>query len=40
MTTGISSYLVKAVNFERLLEMVRELNVYWLILDEPPEVAS
>jgi len=31
---GANSYLVKPVNFDSLLEMVRALNLYWLILNE------
>ena len=35
---GANSYLVKPVAFEALLEMVRTLNVYWMILNERPEL--
>ena len=35
---GANSYLVKPVSFENLVEMVRALDVYWLILNEAPEV--
>lgn len=33
---GANSYLVKPVAFDGLLEMVRNLNQYWLILNEKP----
>jgi len=33
---GANSYLVKPVAFDGLLEMVRSLNQYWLILNEKP----
>lgn len=35
---GVNSYLTKPVGFEALLEMVKSLNLYWLILNEPPEI--
>lgn len=37
---GANSYLVKPVNFDSLLEMVRALNLYWLILNESLGVAD
>ncbi len=33
---GVNSYLVKPVSFDGLLEMVKSLNQYWLILNEKP----
>lgn len=33
---GANSYLVKPVAFEGLMEMVRQLGVYWTIMNEPP----
>jgi len=35
---GANSYLVKPVGLEQLIEMVRALNLYWLVLSEPPRV--
>jgi CheY-like chemotaxis protein len=35
---GVNSYLTKPVGFEALLEMVKRVNLYWLILNEPPEI--
>lgn len=35
---GVNSYLTKPVGFETLLEMVKSLNLYWLILNERPEI--
>jgi CheY-like chemotaxis protein len=35
---GVNSYLTKPVGFEALLGMVKSLNLYWLILNEPPEI--
>lgn len=34
---GANSYLVKPVSFDTLLDMVRELEHYWLSLAERPE---
>lgn len=34
---GVNSYLVKPVGFTALVEMLRTLNLYWLMLNEPPE---
>lgn len=33
---GASGYLVKPVNFDGLLEMVRTIGVYWMVMSELP----
>ena len=33
---GVNSYLVKPVEFDGLLQMLRTVNFYWLMLNEPP----
>jgi CheY-like chemotaxis protein len=37
---GANSYLVKPVDFDALLDMVKNLNLYWLLLNEKPEVSA
>ncbi len=35
---GANSYLVKPAAFDSLLELVKNLDMYWLILNEKPEL--
>ena len=35
---GVNSYLTKPVGFEALLEMVKNVNLYWLVMNENPEL--
>jgi CheY-like chemotaxis protein len=37
---GANSYLVKPVDFDALLHMVKALGLYWLLLNEDPEVGK
>jgi CheY-like chemotaxis protein len=37
---GANSYLVKPVTFGALVEMVKTLNLYWLIFNKTAEVAN
>lgn len=37
---GVNSYLVKPVSFEGLIELVKSLQLYWLVLNERPAVPT
>lgn len=37
---GANSYLVKPVGFENLFELAKSLNLYWLMLNEEPNLAE
>ena len=34
---GVNSYIVKPVDFENYSKTIRELGLYWLLLNKPPE---
>jgi two-component system, response regulator len=36
---GVNSYIVKPVDFTQFASSVRELGLYWLLLNEPPSGA-
>jgi two-component system response regulator len=37
---GVNSYIVKPVNFERFTDAVKNLGVYWQLLNQSPKVEA
>jgi hypothetical protein len=37
---GANSYVRKPVDFSQFAEAVRELGLYWMVLNEPPPVCE
>jgi DNA-binding response OmpR family regulator len=37
---GVNSYIVKPVAFDKFVETVQTLGLYWLLLNEPPSIAA
>jgi len=34
---GVNSYIVKPVDFDKFIEAVREIGLYWLLLNQLPK---
>jgi two-component system response regulator len=37
---GVNSYIVKPVNFERYIEVVRDLGLYWMLMNQTSSIAG
>jgi len=37
---GVNSYIVKPVNFEGFAQAVHTLGLYWVLLNQPPQLTS
>lgn len=37
---GVNSYIVKPIDFDKFVETVQTLGLYWLLLNEPPVPAT
>ena len=35
---GVNSYIVKPVDFQQFTESVRQLGLYWVLMNQPPAV--
>ncbi len=35
--SGANSYIVKPVNFEKFIDVATQIELYWCVLNEPPE---
>jgi two-component system response regulator len=33
---GVNSYILKPVDFDQFIDVVRQLGLYWLLLNQPP----
>jgi two-component system, response regulator len=37
---GVNSYIVKPIEFDKFVETVQALGMYWLLLNEPPPLST
>lgn len=38
--TGVNSYIQKPVNFDQFQEVVKQVGLYWLLINAPPPAAA
>ena len=34
---GVNSYMVKPVDFDQFIQVIKELGMYWMVLNQPPQ---
>jgi two-component system response regulator len=37
---GVNSYIVKPVNFDKFIDSVRDIGLYWLLLNQQPDIKN
>ena len=37
---GVNSYIVKPVDFDKFIESVRDIGLYWLLLNQQPDIKN
>ena len=37
---GVNSYIVKPVDFDKFIESVRDIGLYWLLMNQLPDIKS
>jgi two-component system, response regulator len=37
---GVNSYIVKPVDFEKFIDSVRDIGLYWLLLNQQPDIKN
>jgi len=37
---GVNSYIVKPVDFDKFIDSVRDIGLYWLLLNQQPDIKS
>jgi two-component system response regulator len=37
---GVNSYIVKPIDFDKFVETVKTLGLYWLLLNQPPQATA
>jgi CheY-like chemotaxis protein len=37
---GVNSYIVKPVDFDKFIDSVRDIGLYWLLLNQQPDIKN